>query len=66
MKTDSQLHKDVLESLTFEPSLDASNIAIAVKNGVVTLSGEVPSYADFWNAERIAEAVSGALSLIHI
>ncbi len=59
MKTDSQLHKDVLETLTFEPVLDASNVAIAVKDGVVTLSGEVPSYADFWSTEQITKNVAG-------
>ena len=59
MKTDSQLHKDVLETLGFEPMLDASNVGIAVKDGVVTLSGEVPSYANFWSAEHVTKNVAG-------
>jgi len=59
MKTDSQLHQDVLETLSFEPLLDASKIAIAVKDGVVTLRGEVPSYAEFWTTEHVTKNVAG-------
>ena len=59
MKTDSQLHKDVLETLGYKPMLDASNVAIAVKDGVVTLSGEVTSYADYWTTENATKNVAG-------
>ena len=53
MKSDIQLHKDVLDELAFEPQLDATHIGIAVKDGIVTLTGEVSSYADRWTAERV-------------
>jgi osmotically-inducible protein OsmY len=59
MKTDNDLHKDVLETLGFDPLLDASNVAIAVKDGVVTLRGEVASYAELWAAERATKNVAG-------
>jgi osmotically-inducible protein OsmY len=44
MKTDLEIQKDVLEELKWEPLITASEIGVAVKKGVVTLSGIVDSY----------------------
>ena len=63
MKTDSQLQKDVGEELKWEPQVTASQIGVQVKDGVVTLSGEVSSFAEKWNAERAAQRVSGVNAL---
>jgi osmotically-inducible protein OsmY len=63
MKTDSQLQKDVGEELKWEPQVTASQIGVQVKDGVVTLSGEVSSYAEKWNAEHAAQRVSGVNAL---
>lgn len=63
MKTDSQLQHDVLAELKWEPSINAAEIGVEVKNGVVTLAGHVDRYADKWNAERAAQRVSGVLAL---
>jgi len=59
MKTDEQLRKDVYEELKADPSIDAAEIAVAVKDGIVTLGGEVASYAQRWGAERAAKRVAG-------
>jgi osmotically-inducible protein OsmY len=59
MKTDMQLHKDVLAELTWDPRIEHKEIGVAAKNGVVTLSGSVSSYSEKWEAERAAERVSG-------
>jgi osmotically-inducible protein OsmY len=59
MKADSQLQHDVLEELEWRPSIDASRIGVAAANGVVTLTGSVPQYADKMEAERIAKSVAG-------
>jgi osmotically-inducible protein OsmY len=59
MKTDSQLQHDVLKELEWRPSIDASKIGVAAANGVVTLTGSVPQYADKMEAERIAKSVAG-------
>jgi len=59
MKTDFQLQLDVLDELKFEPSVRDSEIGVAVKDGVVTLSGLVNSYAEKYSAERTAERVIG-------
>ena len=42
----SDLRQLIIDELEFEPSLDASNIGVAAKDGIVTLSGHVTSYAE--------------------
>jgi VCBS repeat-containing protein len=59
MKTDKQLQQDVLEELQWEPSVDANEIGVAVHDGIVTLSGFVPSYVEKLAAERAVGRVSG-------
>lgn len=59
MKTDSQLQQDVTAELKWEPSVHAARIGVEVQDGVVTLSGQVDSYAEKWSAERAAQRVSG-------
>jgi osmotically-inducible protein OsmY len=63
MKSDSELRQDVERELEWDPSIDARNIAVAVKNGVVTLTGRVPTYSDKWRAESIAKRVSGVTAI---
>jgi hypothetical protein len=45
------------------PDIDATDIAVAVKDGVVTLSGYVRSYGQKWEAERTAKSVAGGLGV---
>lgn len=59
MKTDTQLQKDVQEELKWEPSVRASEIGVAVNDGVVTLGGTIPTYAEKYAAERAARRVAG-------
>ena len=59
MKTDKQLQQDVSAELQWEPSVHAARIGVEVKDGVVTLAGEVDSYSEKWSAERAAQRVSG-------
>jgi osmotically-inducible protein OsmY len=63
MKTDSQLQHDVMAELKWEPAVQAAQIGVEVKNGVVTLAGEVSSYVEKWNAERAAQRVHGVNAL---
>ena len=63
MKTDSQLQQDVMAELQWEPAVHAAQIGVEVKNGVVTLAGEVSSYVEKWNAERAAQRVHGVKAL---
>jgi osmotically-inducible protein OsmY len=59
MKRDFEIQKEVREELTWEPLMDAKDIQISVKNGVVTLSGEVDSYLKKVKAEKAAKRVKG-------
>src|ERR1043165_4680950 len=59
MKTDIQIHNDVVTELAWDPRIQETEIGVASKDGVITLSGSVPSFADKWEAERAAERVTG-------
>ncbi len=59
MKTDMQLQRDVIEELAWQPNVREAEIGVAVKNGVITLSGFVDSYAQKHAAARAAERVHG-------
>ncbi len=57
--TDRDLKDHVESALDWEPSLDATNIGVSVDEGVVTLRGNVRSYAEKLTAERVALRVYG-------
>jgi osmotically-inducible protein OsmY len=59
MKTDMELQQDVMNELKWEPTLKAAEIGVAVKDGIVTLSGYVDSYVKKLVAERAAARVFG-------
>jgi len=59
MKNDTQLQHDVLAELEWEPSIEASQIGVTAKDGVVALTGSVASYADKMTAERMVKRVYG-------
>lgn len=63
LKLDTQLQRDVLDELKWEPSIDAEQIGVAVRDGVVTLSGIVGSYAEKLNAEKTARRVDGVRAI---
>ena len=63
MKTDAQVQQDVIAELKWEPSINAAQIGVEVKDGIVTLAGRVSSYAEKWDAERAAQRVSGVKAL---
>lgn len=63
VKTDAQLQKDIIAELNWEPSVNAAQIGVEVKDGIVTLAGHVSSYAEKWDAERAAQRVYGVKAL---
>src|SRR6201994_2510142 len=63
MKSDSDIKRDVEAELKWDPDIDATDIAVAVKDGVVTLSGFVKSYTHKWQAESDAKRVAGVTAV---
>jgi osmotically-inducible protein OsmY len=59
MLNNLELQKRVLEALDWEPGLDAARIGVAASGGVVTLTGQVQSYADRFSAERVVKRILG-------
>jgi len=64
MNSDSDVQRSVQDELRWEPGLThPSKIGVAVKDGVVTLTGPVNSYFEKWAAERAAKRVFGVNAL---
>lgn len=57
--TDSVIRQDVIDELDFDPAIEAKAIGVAVDNGVVTLSGHVPTYLQKLLAQQATERVKG-------
>jgi osmotically-inducible protein OsmY len=63
MRTDADIKRDVEEELRWNPDIDATDIAVAVASGVVTLAGFVKSYREKFAAEQAAKRVAGVLGV---
>jgi osmotically-inducible protein OsmY len=63
VKSDLQLQSDVSEELRWDPAVNAAQIRVEVKDGVVTLAGRVDYFAQKWAAEWAAKRVSGVKEL---
>ncbi len=63
MITDSELHRNVLDELEFEPRVDSRDIGIAVNAGIVTMTGKVRSFTEKWAAEDALKRVDGVRGL---
>lgn len=59
MKNDLDIQQDVINELKWQPFLKSVSIGVAVKNGIVTLSGMVDNYAQKAEAEKATKKVSG-------
>src|SRR6266481_4983782 len=58
-RSDKFIRDDVVFELKYDPKITSSDIAVAVKDGVVTLSGFVPSYWEKDAAEKAIKRVYG-------
>jgi osmotically-inducible protein OsmY len=63
MRSDNEIKRDVEDELRWDPDIDPTDIAVAVKSGVVTLTGFVRSYAAKFAAERAAKRVAGVVGV---
>jgi len=63
MRSDNEIERDVKAELEWDPDLDATDIAVSVKKGVVTLTGFVKSYLDKYEAEAAVKRVAGVVGV---
>ena len=63
-KSDDSLAREILEILTADPELDATDIGVEVEGGAVTLSGEVMHPDARLLAEELTESIAG-VRLVH-
>lgn len=53
------LQEEVIEELAYDPRIAADDIAVTIKEGVVTLRGTVPSFNQKWEAEDAVKRIRG-------
>ena len=58
-KSDIEIRQDVRDELAWDPSIRSDDLKVDVKNAVVTLTGDTPSYFERWTAENVVRRVSG-------
>lgn len=58
-KADKEIQNDVMAELTWEPALSPTEIGVGVKDGIVTLSGTVKTYAEKMAAIEAAQRIKG-------
>lgn len=59
MKTDAHIKADVTDELAWDPAVNATGVGVAVREGVVTLTGHLDSYAEKHAVERAVHRVAG-------
>ncbi|HBS86034.1 MAG: ornithine aminotransferase [Bacteroidetes bacterium GWF2_38_335] len=64
MRTNEELQKDVQEAIKWEPLLNAAEIGVSSKDGVITLTGVVDSFAKKLEAEDAAKNVVGVRAIV--
>jgi osmotically-inducible protein OsmY len=62
-RTDQEIQTDVLTELRWDLGTPAKDIGVAVKDGVVTLTGTVDTYLNKWRAEQAAHHVTGVTAV---
>ena len=64
MNTDEILQKNVQDALKWEPQLQAAEIGVIAKNGIVTLTGTVDNYYKKSEVENAIKKVSGVKAIV--
>lgn len=65
MRPDQEIKRNVEAELHWDPELDASDVAVTVKDGVVTLAGFVRDYTESFDAARITKRVLGVKTVVN-
>ena len=64
MKSNEELQKDVQNAIKWERLLNAAEIGVTAKDGVITLTGTVDSYPKKMEAESAAKNVAGVKAVV--
>lgn len=64
MKNNAELQADVQNAIKWEPLLNAAEIGVTVKDGVVSLTGTVDSYVKKMEAENATRNVLGVVAIV--
>ena len=65
IRSDEQIQRDVLDELKWDARVQTNEIGVAVKDGIVALTGWVDSFAKKWVAERAAHRVHGVMAVVN-
>jgi osmotically-inducible protein OsmY len=65
IRSDEQIQRDVLDELKWDARVQPNEIGVAVKDGIVALTGWVDSFAKKWIAERAAHPVHGVMAVVN-
>jgi osmotically-inducible protein OsmY len=63
MKSDSDVKRDVEDEIKYDPYVDSTDIALSVKNGVVSLTGYTSNYSQKLQAEADAKRIIGVMAV---
>lgn len=65
MKSNAELQKLVNEELSWDPRIHEGDIGVSVMDGIVTLSGHIPTFAEKWAAEEATKKVCGVKAVVN-
>lgn len=65
MKTDKAIRLNIIDELVWDSNIDAAHIGVEVENGIVTLRGHTPSFAEKWSVEHIARRIAGVRAVVN-
>jgi osmotically-inducible protein OsmY len=63
VKTDADLRQDVMAELAWDPAIRSTAVGVAVKDGVVTLTGHLETFAEKHAIERALRRVAGVQAI---
>lgn len=63
MKTDAELKKDVEAELAWDPEIKSTAVGVAVKDGVVTVTGHLDTFAEKHAVSRALRRVAGVKAI---
>jgi len=64
MNTNQQLNHDIIEAIAWDPRITSTDVHVTSENGIVTLSGTVPTYAEKAAAENTVQRVFGVKAIV--